>query len=84
MATIELYTRPSCPFRAGAKRLLRSRAQSWREVDISAEPGRREEMVKRSGRTTVSEIWIDGRHVGGYEDLAAPEGSGELDALLGR
>jgi glutaredoxin 3 len=51
-------------------------------VDISAEPDRRSEMTDRSGRTTVPQIWIDGRHVGGFDDLSALESSGELDRML--
>jgi glutaredoxin 3 len=53
-------------------------------VDISAHPERRQEMVERSaGRTTVPEIFINGRHIGGCDDLMALESSGELDTLLG-
>ena len=50
---------------------------------IAAHPERREEMIRRSGRTTVPQIWIEGRHVGGFDDLSALEESGELDRLLG-
>ena len=82
MAAIEMYMKPTCPFCMGARRLLESKGQSWDEVDIAAQPERREEMVRRSGRTTVPQIWIDGRHVGGYDDLAELEVNGELDAWL--
>jgi glutaredoxin 3 len=65
-----------------AKRLLTTKGHSWNEVDISAEPDRRSEMVERSGRTTVPQIWIGERHVGGFDDLAALDEAGELDPLL--
>jgi glutaredoxin 3 len=83
MAAIEIYTKPTCPFCVGAKRLLSKKGQTWTEVDIAAHPERREEMIRRSGRTTVPQIWIEGRHVGGFDDLSALEDSGELDRLLG-
>jgi len=82
MADIEIYTKPTCPFCLGAKRLLESKGQSWKEVDIAAEPERREEMIRRAGRHTVPQIWIGERHVGGYDELARLDASGELDKLL--
>jgi thioredoxin reductase (NADPH) len=67
-----------------AKHLLRAKGQSWTEIDIEAEPARRAEMVERSGgRRTVPQIFVGSRHVGGFDDLAALEDAGELDALLG-
>ncbi len=77
-----MFIQPTCPYCMAAKRLLTARGESWNEVDISAEPDRRSEMVERSGRTTVPQIWIDGRHVGGFDDLAALDEAGELDSLL--
>lgn len=84
MAVIEMFVRGTCPFCVGAKRLLAAKGQTWSEVDIGDQPERREEMLRRSGRTTVPQIWIDGRHVGGFDDLSALDASGELDRLLGR
>jgi thioredoxin reductase (NADPH) len=66
-----------------AKRLLASKGQTWTEIDIEAEPARRTEMIERSRRKTVPQIWIGERHVGGFDDLAALDRAGELDALLG-
>ena len=83
MASIEIYSRATCPYCVAAKRLLRDKGQSWCEVDIGAEPERRAEMVERAGRVTVPQIWIDGRHVGGFDDLAALDAAGRLDPLLG-
>ena len=83
MAAIEIYSRGTCPYCAAAKRLLAARGQSWTEVDVDALPERRREMIERSGRSTVPQIWIDGRHVGGFDDLAALDQAGQLDPLLG-
>ena len=82
MASIEMFIKPTCPYCVAAKRLLTAKGQSWNEVDIAAEPARRGEMVERSGRTTVPQIWIDGQHVGGFDDLAALDQAGKLDPLL--
>ncbi len=84
MPSITMYSRSSCPYCDMAKRLLRSKGQEWTEIDIEAEPDRRAEMIERSGRRTVPQIFIDDRHVGGFDDLAALEDEGRLDALLGR
>jgi thioredoxin reductase (NADPH) len=66
-----------------AKHLLTDKGQTWTEIDVEAEPGRRAEMMERSGRTSVPQIWIGDRHVGGFEELADLERRGELDGLLG-
>jgi thioredoxin reductase (NADPH) len=84
MPAIEMYTRAWCPYCDMAKRLLRGKGQEWTEIDIEAEPGRAEEMIERSGRRTVPQIFIGDRHVGGFDDLAALEDEGRLDGLLGR
>jgi glutaredoxin 3 len=65
-----------------AKQLLAGKGQRWEEIDVEAEPSRRQEMMERSGQRTVPQIWIDERHVGGFDDLAALDAAGELDALL--
>jgi thioredoxin reductase (NADPH) len=78
-----MYTKSDCPYCEMAKRLLGSKGQRWTEIDIEADPARQQEMVERSGRSTVPQIWIGERHVGGFDDLAALERAGELDALLG-
>jgi glutaredoxin 3 len=84
MATVELYTTPMCPYCARAKRLLDRKGVAYSEVDLWQEPGRREEMLKRAdGRRTVPQIFIDGRGVGGSDELHALEARGELDRLLG-
>ena len=83
MPAITIYSKPTCPYCDLAKRLLASKGQVWTEIDIEAEPQRREEMIARSGRRTVPQIWIGERHVGGFDDLAELDRSGELDRLLG-
>ena len=84
MPEIQIYLTSWCPYCHAAKRLLSEKGQEWDEVDVEAEPARRREMVERAGRSSVPQIWIGDRHVGGYEDLDALERAGELDALLGR
>ncbi len=82
MANIEIYTKATCPFCIRAKALLRSKGAEFHEVAIDAEPAKREEMIARSSRTTVPQIFIDGQHIGGCDDLHALDARGELDALL--
>ena len=83
MTTVEIYTRPTCGFCHMAKRLLASKGVSFSEVDISAHPDRRPEMIQRAGgRSTVPQIFIGGKHVGGCDDLMALDRGGKLDALL--
>jgi glutaredoxin 3 len=85
MAEIEIYTSPFCPFCWRAKRLLKDKGLPFTEIDVLLHPGRRAEMTERAdGRTSVPQIFIDGQGIGGSDDLAALEGSGELDTLLGR
>jgi thioredoxin reductase (NADPH) len=84
MPSITIYTRPWCPYCERAKDLLARKGQTWTEIDLDAEPARREEMVARTGHTSVPQIFIGERHVGGSDELMALERSGELDALLGR
>lgn len=84
MAQVEIYTTPVCPYCWRAKRLLAARGVRFTEIDLWKEPHRRAEMIARAGgRTTVPQIFVDGRHVGGCDDLYGLEARGELDALLG-
>ncbi len=84
MPEILMYSKSWCPYCDRAKSLLREKGQSWVEVDIEAEPGRRDEMIARCQQTTVPQIWIGEVHVGGFDELAALERAGKLDPLLGR
>lgn len=83
MATIEIYTTSSCGYCHAAKRLLSSKNVGFMEVNVGAEPARRAEMVQRAnGGRTVPQIFIGGKHIGGYDDMAMLERHGKLDALL--
>jgi glutaredoxin 3 len=82
MVEIVIYTKPWCGYCSRAKRLLRSKGVEFEEIDVSLDRAREEEMIRRARRSTVPQIFIDGRHVGGSDDLAALEALGELDPLL--
>jgi glutaredoxin 3 len=84
MASVEIYSKPFCPYCLRAKRLLDEKGIAYEEFDITLNGARRGEMLARAhGRTTVPQIFIDGRHVGGSDELAALERAGRLDDLLG-
>ena len=84
MPEIEIYTTPLCPYCWRAKRLLTGKGLTFTEIDLWQESGRRKEMVERAGgRSTVPQLFIAGRAIGGSDELAALAASGELDALLG-
>ncbi|MBB5714024.1 glutaredoxin 3 [Sphingomonas aerophila] len=83
MARVEIYTKSFCPYCSRAMNLLRSKGVEPEEFDITMGGPKRGEMLGRSnGRTTVPQIFIDGRHVGGSDDLAALDRAGKLDPLL--
>ena len=77
-----MYCTAACPFCQSAERLLREKGAAIDTVRVDLEPARRGEMVQKSGRRTVPQIWIGERHVGGCDDLYALERAGELDPLL--
>ena len=83
MANIEIYTSPFCGYCHRAKALLSKKGVAFTEVDVMADPTRRDEMVGRAqGRQTVPQIFIDGKHIGGCDDLYALDRAGDLDPLL--
>lgn len=83
MAKVTLYATAVCPYCVRAERLLHSKGVTDIEkVRVDLDPARRQEMMERSGRRTVPQIWIGERHVGGFDDLAALDHAGELDKLL--
>jgi glutaredoxin 3 len=83
MAEIEIYTQPWCPYCSHAVSLLSSKGVAFREVDAPHGSAQRQESIRRSGgRTTVPQIFIDGRHIGGCDDLVALDQGGRLDPLL--
>ncbi len=81
-ATITIYTTPWCGYCARAKALLARKGVAFTEIDVEARRELREEMIARSGRRTVPQVFIGDRHIGGSDDLAALEAAGELDRLL--
>ncbi len=83
MATVEIYTKATCGFCTRAKRMLDMKKVAYREIAVDRGGPPKEEMVQRAGgRSTVPQIFIDGRHVGGCDDLMALEYDGKLDALI--
>lgn len=83
MAKVEIYTKAFCPYCTRALRLLGDKGVSVEEHDISMGGPRRAEMIQRAGgRTTVPQVFVDGRHLGGSDDLAALDRAGKLDPLL--
>lgn len=83
MARVSMYCTAVCPYCQMAERLLRSKGVS--EVDkirVDLDPERRVEMMEKTGRRTVPQIYIEATHVGGYDDLAALDRAGRLDELL--
>lgn len=85
MANVVMYATAVCPYCVAAERLLRSKGVAEiQKIRVDLDPQKREEMTARTGRRTVPQIYIDDAHVGGFDDLAALEHAGKLDAMLGR
>ena len=82
MASVDIYTKPSCPYCVAAKNLLTQRGYQYREMRIDQDAALREEMLARSaGRRTVPQIFIDDKHIGGFDDLQAADRAGQLKDL---
>lgn len=77
-----MYTTAACPFCQSAERLLAQKGVAVEKIRVDLQPELRAEMMKKSGRRTVPQIWIGDRHVGGCDDLYALEREGKLDPLL--
>ena len=82
MAKIDIYTTPWCGYCARAKGLLEEKGAAYNEMDVMEDETKRTEMRARSKRSTVPQIFINGQHIGGSDELAALEQTGKLDALL--
>ena len=83
MQPVEMYTSPLCGFCHAAQRLLNKKGVSFSDINVLANPNRKQEMIQRAhGGRTVPQIFIGGTHVGGCDDLYALEQSGKLDPLL--
>jgi glutaredoxin 3 len=79
---ILIYSSPFCGYCAAAKSLLTAKNVQYEEIDVLAEPDRRREMIERSGRRTVPQIFIGEKHIGGFDDLRSLDAAGGLDPLL--
>jgi glutaredoxin 3 len=79
---VTMYATQFCPYCLRAERLLQSKGVAFEKIRVDLEPQRRVEMMERTKRRTVPQIYIGDHHVGGYDDLAALERAGRLDALL--
>lgn len=84
MAKVEIYTAMMCPFCSRAVGLLKKKGAEFEETDVTFSPKKRKAMADRAGATSVPQIWIDGEHVGGCDELFALENAGKLDGLLGQ
>ncbi|MEO8618344.1 MAG: glutaredoxin 3 [Sphingomicrobium sp.] len=83
MAEVEIYTKSTCPYCIRAKRMLDMKGVNYREYDVARDRALLSEMLERSGgRSTVPQIFVDGRHIGGCDDLFSLEIDGKLAALL--
>ena len=83
MARIVIYTKQWCPYCARAKALLNDKGLAYDEIDVTSDSEKEREMVERSGRRTVPEIFIDGEAVGGCDELVTLNATGDLDRRLG-
>lgn len=81
-AEIKVYYAPFCPYCGWAKQMLESKNVEFTQINVNDDPEYRQEMELRSGRTSVPQIFIGDTHVGGYDDMAALEGKGQLDSLI--
>jgi glutaredoxin 3 len=79
---IVMYTTGYCPYCVAAKNFLKARGQQWREVRVDTDPGQRAEMMRMARRTSVPQIFINGTHVGGFDDMVALDRAGGLKPLL--
>lgn len=83
MTNITMYTTAVCPYCMNAERLLINKGVTEiNKIRIDLQPEKRDEMMQRTGRRTVPQIYIDDRHIGGFDDLRALDLAGELDPLL--
>jgi glutaredoxin 3 len=81
---IEIYTTTHCPYCVNAKALLKKKGQEYKEINVEQDENIWNECVKRSGgRQTVPQIFINGTHVGGFDDLSALDKAGKLNSMLG-
>lgn len=83
MPKVEMYTTASCAYCTAAKMLLKQKGLDYIEIRVDTDVARRDEMLRRAHRRTVPQIFINDRHIGGYEELAAAARSGTLEQMAG-
>jgi glutaredoxin 3 len=81
-AHVKMYTRKWCGYCTAAERLLQAKGVSYEQIDCSGDTKTRKWLVEQTGRTTVPQIFIDGKSIGGYDELRALDRHGDLDELL--
>ena len=85
MAYTEIYFKSWCPYSQRALALLESKGVEFKAIDLTEDAAELEqEMRRRAGRTSVPQVFVDGQHLGGYDDIAALDAAGQLDPLLFR
>jgi glutaredoxin 3 len=82
MVAVTIYTTSTCPYCHAAKQLLAERGTPFTEIDVTGNRQERARLVERTGQYTVPQVFLDDTSIGGYEELAALDQSGELDRLL--
>jgi len=82
MPEIIIYTAPLCPYCTMAKKLLERKGAAYTEINIDSKPGLREEVMEKTRRRTVPQIYIGDRHIGGFDDLHELDMQKQLDPLL--
>ena len=84
MKNVEIYTGPLCAFCDRAKALLNKKRVSFKEINLASDPNKMDEMIKKTnGMRTIPQIFIDGQHIGGNDELHALEREGKLNSILG-
>lgn len=83
MKPVEIYTTQTCPYCHRAKGLLSKKGVNFKEIDVGANAASRTEMTRRTGRTSVPQIFIGSTHIGGWDDIHALDAAGKLDRMLG-
>jgi glutaredoxin 3 len=84
MASVQVYTTPSCPYCVQAKRLLSQKGVPYEEIDVANDADKRAWLATTTGQRTVPQIFIDGKPYGGFSDISALDRQGKLDPLLGK
>ncbi len=83
MPNVEIYSTMNCPYCVAAKNFLKQRGLDYTEIRIDTDPTQRDKMIALTKRRTVPQIFIDGHHVGGFDDLTAADRDGRLAKLIG-